>query len=314
MIHDNLSNITKKLIEMEYWLSKVLCLKEKEIPTISRTIHSLHSLLLEGKFNSDKNKYYDEISKIQYSMDRQRAYDAKVLLEIYDMLSKFDDHRLPRQKLKNIINLPDIAEETTTNGTINGRNTLFELEIASALFKCGFKIIDFDDVTIDFYGEKINFQCKRLHSTKADRVVGNICTAANQFSKKKANCTIGIAVLAAENLLLKTTIQGNDDSFLYQNADSIFINTSSLNTIGNITKSLEYSFANTYLSGNLQKIKYIVSIFLIFRFVTVDNENMGLKSFINLNNIDLTNKNSHPLKDDRSIIKKILSHFKGYCG
>ncbi len=67
-------------------------------------------------------------------------------------------------------------------GNIEGRNLLFELEVACKVKQQGHAIIDFDDVQYLCNGVKINVQCKRLHSEGATR--RNVNKAVEQYQRR----------------------------------------------------------------------------------------------------------------------------------
>lgn len=312
MITSNCYDISTKLLEMKAWLMKLL--NVEEVPSIDNTIISINNLLNESIFNKTENDYFNEISKPEYSKDRQRIYDSFILVDIYSLFSLIPSHKIPRAKLTKILDLKNISEESKRNDLIEeARNILFELEFASFLNKCGFEIIDFDDITIQYYGQKINFQCKRLHSTNPKTVLNNILSAKNQFVKR-SDCSMGIVVLGAENLLKNAEFYNEQHDFYYQKSDSILINSRNLDTITNVTKNAQNIFFKTYLSQFIDQITDISSLFLIFRFNSINFSKRGIINFININNVDFSIKNIVDGKYHQSIIKKLINKFKQkYC-
>jgi len=127
--------------------------------------------------------------------------DAVAFVDIYEAFKDQDSQKRPIGKLKKIIEGPFFSwEEDTNANNIEARNTLFELEAAARLKKCGAEITGFDDVDFLFDNVKFNAQCKRFHSKK--NVEYNVDKAAEQFAKKMGDgeAAKGIICLSLDKL------------------------------------------------------------------------------------------------------------------
>ena len=155
--------------------------------------------------------------------------EASSFIEIYEAFHSQKSHKLPRGKLKMLLQGPYHSwDESASENNIEPRNTLFELEAAAKFKKIGVEITGFDDIDFVFRKTKFNVQCKRLHSEK--KFQDNIKEAANQFYKRmgtKSNrkgiiCLSVDKLTGTEEMILKVKSLSEIDAKIAVLANSIF--------------------------------------------------------------------------------------------
>ncbi len=258
-------HLEEKLIETRSWL-----ISNKVNLTDSR-FDEIYNNFLEIIEYSKTNKINEYIEKHDFVTYLYSLLDAYSFIEIYESFSKqlMIPKKRIRVKLNEIVKGPFLLkDENALVSNVNSRNTLFELELASAFIKKGIAVIDLDDVQLEYESYKIHIECKRLISK--DRIEYNIEKAYEQLQNKlDGNNDRGIIALCLEKL------PKIDDK--YYSADDRKDILKQLSLIGDI-------FRNNYehIWKKFINIK-IISIILYIKFVSI----MKNKQLLNCWQVDL---------------------------
>ena len=109
--------------------------------------------------------------------------EATPFESIYEAFKHLKDHEIPKRKLTDILSGPFLPkEEESGTSSVNNRNYLFELELASKLKSKGITITGFDDVKFQFESIDFIIECKRIFSDRTVRA--NIEKAYEQLKKQ----------------------------------------------------------------------------------------------------------------------------------
>ena len=148
--------------------------------------------------------------------------DAGSFVVIHQQLRRLKSAQLPRRRLKEALGGPLMPHDENEDGaSIQGRNALFELELAAFLQACGIQITNFDDIEFVFDGTTVNVQCKRLRSYA--RLQENLDKACSQIATRIANTrkrglvAIGIDKVVGTD---KTIWEAYDETALTQASNS----------------------------------------------------------------------------------------------
>ncbi len=126
----------------------------------------------------------DKVTQLRSNYDEATLWvvltDATAFVRIYLAFRNTKSHELPRTEFKKMIAAPLLPwDESPNKNNIHGRNTLFELEMATVFKNADLKITNYDDVQFDFKNKQFNVQCKRIHSSKG--VAANVSNAVAQM-------------------------------------------------------------------------------------------------------------------------------------
>lgn len=171
------------------------------IETNGTRIEKIRAILEQIVSSYEANDYgeifnhYSE-AEVFYSLTDVTAY-----FKAYEILKELGSHEIPRRKIRQIIDGPLLpVDESPVTGNAEGRNILFEQEVAWTIKDRGYDINDFDDVHFNHQGTEINVQCKRVHSER--NVQHNVERAVSQFLRRAAgNSSMkGIIAIAIEKI------------------------------------------------------------------------------------------------------------------
>lgn len=171
--------------------------------------------------------------------------DARAFCEIAEQFRALPSHLLPRRKLGIILTGPlDPLQEDPADASVQARNTLAELELASEFSEKGLAPTGFDDLRVGFEGRDLWFECKRIHSPK--QVSDHIAKATTQLSRTMLDAeSRGLVVVyldrvtGVDRLVLRVEREGDSelevrklvDDFLKQHS-AAFQNKSEKRIIG----------------------------------------------------------------------------------
>ncbi|MBU0678603.1 MAG: hypothetical protein KJ626_10855 [Verrucomicrobia bacterium] len=128
----------------------------------------------------------DFVRKLSLDDKRKLAacfFDAFLFSMIYRQMCRLPSNRLPRAPLREAIKGPlDPADEVVGEESVNARNHMYELELASRFMAAGHQIVAFDDVVVEIQGVKISVQCKRLGNLR--NFACSFTQAVNQIRKR----------------------------------------------------------------------------------------------------------------------------------
>lgn len=177
--------ILKQIQEVDAWF------KNNSINTKSTRFE----IILDNLDQITKTSINDFIKKYGFEIYFYTALSAITFIDIFKGFSIYKGS-LPKKKLNECLSGPLIpSDEILGDANVNPRNTFFELEIASRMMLCGFKVNGFDDVNLNFEKYKFFIECKRLLSKS--NITYNIENAYDQLSKKLSNTNDrGIIALA----------------------------------------------------------------------------------------------------------------------
>lgn len=188
---DNLS----KLLELKQWLinntlytkgSRLECIIER----MEKITNYFHSNRMQDLIDEEGN------INLWYTLTESSSF-----IEIYEMVRHLNINYLPRRAIKNALRGPYLPmDELPGDENVNYRNILFELELASKLYKRKINIIGFEDIQFLFENHHFYVQCKRLFSKK--NVLHNIKSAQKQLIRN-INTTNdrGIIALSIDKIL-----------------------------------------------------------------------------------------------------------------
>lgn len=179
----------KNLGETEHWLNKEGIKTEgTRLREILDLIKIITTHFNDGTIDLLASKYKKDV--IFYALT-----DAEIFISIYQSFQSTKSHILRRGILKKMVDGPLLPwEEDPADGSTQGRNSLFELEVATKLNIPSVEVVGFDDVDFTFDKTGFNVQCKRLYSAK--QIPANIEKAAQQF-RSKANHNKGLKGIIA---------------------------------------------------------------------------------------------------------------------
>ena len=133
----------------------------------------------------DKPSFEDDLHEHSMHELQMSLLDAGSFVTVADQLRDLRSDQLPRRRLGESLGGPLMPhDEKNDGGTIQARNALFELELASRLQARGLKLQRFDDIEFEFRGVEVNVQCKRLHSPNA--LQHNLDAACAQLARRIA--------------------------------------------------------------------------------------------------------------------------------
>lgn len=183
------AEILKSLEETQHWLN------DAGIETGNTRLSEILDLvrIITEHYNNDT---IDQLAS-EYKKDVifYALTDADIFISIYQSFQNTKSHVLRRGILKKMVNGPLLPwEEDPGDGSTQGRNSLFELEVATKLNIPSVEVVGFDDVDFIYDNTSFNVQCKRLYSPK--QISANIAKAAKQF-RAKANNNNGLKGIIA---------------------------------------------------------------------------------------------------------------------
>jgi hypothetical protein len=155
----DLDDILEQLPTAIRWLDSIKLGGNRKIISESRAV------LSEFQSKIDSPGFYEYLTTRKIKEIFNSAENLRSIIRLYRGFSLADQNRLPKAKLKEIMEMPLIPEdETKGSANVNPRNTLFELETASRLLESGFRIFEFDDANFVYEDINIIVECKRIHS------------------------------------------------------------------------------------------------------------------------------------------------------
>jgi hypothetical protein len=276
--------ILKQLIEVDAWFRKN-----------SINIKSTRfEIILDNLNRITKTSIDDFIKKDGFENYFFTALSAITFIDIFRGLSTYKGS-LPKKKLIECLSGPLIpSEEILGDANVNPRNTFFELEIASRMMRCGFKVNGFDDVNLVFEKHKIFIECKRLLSKS--NITHNIRHAYDQLSKKISNKNDrGIIALAIDR-----SYRLNDKLLDSHNSGDIGRN---LNKIGDLFIKDYTHVWNAFL--NLK----VIGILLFINFGTVFKKTKILYS----NQMCFISLRSDIQISDRNVLQRFAKKVDDNC-
>ncbi len=276
-----------KLKETERWLMyHGIDTKNSRLSELLEMTDTIVEYQNRGDTERLREKYGD--LKLWYALMESGAF-----VEVYDALKTIKSNKLPRAKLKDILKGPFLPmDEDTEENNIHGRNTLFELLMASKLINAGIKVTEFDDVDFTFQKTKFNIQCKRLHSQK--RIRDNIEKASSQFyykMKSKPNLK-GIIGLSIDK------IAGMEGRFIkVKNEAEIGKN------VGNLTVDFIRNYYHYW--HNLTNINIIAVFVFSYVVIFIEDGPYDLLTSSNLVDIDVIANPSYSQVYEYSLIRNL---------
>lgn len=182
--------IYNSLMEMNEWLKKT-GIETKD--SVFLEIIDEIKWLKENYKNPKCLKVLDERKDIYVAS----LTEAACFISIFNSFKILKSDKLPRSKLREILNIPLIvSEEIAGTANVNSRNTLFELSLASQFLTKKLDVVGFEDIDILFQNRRINIQCKRFNKSKD--FGGVIQEAYEQGQKKISESERFIIALAIE--------------------------------------------------------------------------------------------------------------------
>jgi len=182
--------------------------------------------------------------------------ESMAFVDIHEAYSLLSQDHLPKQKLKSILNIPVFpADEISGEANVNERNAMFELELASKFIKGGVSdVVDHDDFSFLFNGEKVHIECKRIFSAK--QVNSKVSAAFSKLACKiNEHQGRGIVALSIEKLI---------------NVSDEFFNSRDAQHIHDILTSKVEDFRRNY-SRFWERLDHrVIGIVLVAKFNTVN--------------------------------------------
>ncbi len=161
MVITSFEDIYNELLCVQHWLNN------NKISTNNTRLSEVTSIMQLIKENYAGDALDDIIIEFGFEKLFTTIVESDSFCAIYKHLSKYNQSRLPKKKLREAIGGPFLSkDEIKGDRNVNNRNALFELELAAKMIEKGKEVIGFDDVEIRYDENTINFQCKRLISRK----------------------------------------------------------------------------------------------------------------------------------------------------
>jgi len=238
------------LLKVESWLnSKGILTKDTRFEKIKGNVKAIHDSFVGNSLDSliaEKG-----IEELWLSLLESTPFES-----IYKAFKDLKDHEIPRRKLRDTLSGPFLpTEEKSGTETVNSRNYLFELELASKLKNKGINVNGFDDVKFTFESVDFTIECKRIFSDKTVRT--NIEKAYEQL-KERMNANEkkrGIIALSIEKIF--------QTDHLYFSATEAEVGTRINNYIDSFIKQNKQHFLRTILDIR------IIGFFIIQKFIAI---------------------------------------------
>lgn len=127
--------------------------------------------------------------------------ESSSFIEIYEMIRDLDIQHLPRRTIKTALGGPFLPmDELPGSENVNYRNILFELELASKLYRKKINVTGFDDIQFLLENTLFYVQCKRLFSKR--NIHHNIKSAQKQLiTNFKDTKSKGVIALSIDKIL-----------------------------------------------------------------------------------------------------------------
>lgn len=168
--------VLDKLAGVDVWLSDLGF--PKKANRIYQHISNICKLEESWRDETLKKKFLNEAGHVQLFWS---LIEAAEFADTYIALRDFDPNSL-KEKLREVLKGPADPNEETTTSSI-GRNTMFELNLASRLFCCGVPVYlqTNPDIFCEVNHRKIYIQCKRPFIER--NIPNNISVARKQLTR-----------------------------------------------------------------------------------------------------------------------------------
>lgn len=189
-------NCHENLLAIEAWLnSKGIITANTRFEKIKENVKAIHDSFIGNSLDALIAEKGNE--ELWFSLLESTPFES-----IHEAFKNLKDHEIPKRKLRDILSGPFLPkEEESGTASVNNRNLLFELELASKLKSKGINVTGFDDVKFAFESVDFVIQCKRIFSDRAVR--SNIEIAYEQLRKQMDSDEQkrGIIALSIEKLI-----------------------------------------------------------------------------------------------------------------
>ena len=181
------------LVETQSWFESLeISTKETRLERILEYVRIAAEHWDEGTLGEILEQYGSQNIEIS-------ILDAEVFVRIHRQFQTLKSHRLPRRKLRLILDGELLPSDDDISGGAGSRNYLFELGLAARLMSKGLSIKEWDDIQFGFEDYDFRIECKRLGSSR--NIGHNITDASATLSKKMVkDRDMGIIALAIERI------------------------------------------------------------------------------------------------------------------
>jgi hypothetical protein len=191
--------IGQQIVRFRDWLN------QNQVATEGSRLDDIITAAQQVLAAEDARAYLAGLSREERGRLVESYFDAYSFVLIFLQMSTLDPRVLPRQLLKDAILGPaDPADEVPGNETVNARNYMFELELASKFMASGHRVISFDDIVVDISGVRINIQCKRIQGIQNLR--GTFARAVQQVQARIPDTAqYGVVAISLDRVVGTTT-------------------------------------------------------------------------------------------------------------
>lgn len=219
--HRNITSLFRNFVDNYEWLNTVAKLHDSN--RFSEVKNRLENIA--RNYNENTNQVMKDFAEKEIFLI---SLEAKRLNEAVEYLHTMNRNHLPITKIRSMCK-GSCYHLDENPGNSEGRNIQFEFILGAFLkTKAGFKISDFDDITIEYASSLIRYECKRPALGK--NIHRNFDEAVSQLEQKMAgkDNEYGIVALSMDKFdnINEKLFRGNDyDSIIKiynQMTDNVF--------------------------------------------------------------------------------------------